>query len=331
MQRRTLVITLGLIVLVALQVVTAFADPLPGETLKFLNSPLMVSPTNPYPGHDEISTVYPTAVAPGYTGQYMADDFADKFNTPVVHVQWWGSYLQGFAGTGVKDFLVAFESDVPAGPNGEPSHPGNILSAQIVTLGQLAPGSGTFTETPLPNPGSPDGGTLYQYNAELQVPFAEKADTVYWLKIVAIVNPATDGQIAWGWHDRDWTVPNVLASTAPAVVPGEHVAGVVPPGLTVNHFQDDAVAGTIGINGLATPPVAGPISPSLIDQAIGTPQNYILPYDGPPGVAGQLPGIDSFSKDLAFALYTRVPEPSSIVLCLLGALGLVALSRPRGK
>ena len=53
----------------------------------------------PFPGHDELSTatLAPT-VPPGnqllYQGQYMADDFADHFTTPVVHVRWWGSYLQ---------------------------------------------------------------------------------------------------------------------------------------------------------------------------------------------------------------------------------------------
>ncbi|HEY4309816.1 MAG TPA: PEP-CTERM sorting domain-containing protein [Pirellulales bacterium] len=256
----------------------------------------------------------------------MADDFADKFNTPVVHVQWWGSYLQGFTGTGVKEFLISFESDVPAGPNGNFSHPGQVLSSQIVTLGALAPASGTFTEAAIPNPGSPDGNTLYQYNSELKVPFAEQANTVYWLKIVAIVNPSTDGQISWGWHDRDWSIPNALASGPPAVSPGEHVAGVLPSGLTVNHFQDDAVAGAMNLQPFTTP-VPGPIDSGLVFQQLGTPQNYVAPFDGPASVPGQVPGIDTFSKDLAFALYTRVPEPTSAIMLIVGVAGLMALRR----
>ena len=44
-----------------------------------------------------------------YQGQYMADDFADHFTTPVVHVRWWGSYLQNSRSTfdGVKQFLAS--------------------------------------------------------------------------------------------------------------------------------------------------------------------------------------------------------------------------------
>jgi hypothetical protein len=178
----------------------------------------------------------------------------------------------------------------------------------------------------MPNPGSPDGGTLYQYDAELKAPFAEQANTVYWLKIVAIVNPSTDGQIIWGWHDRDWTVPNLLASTPPAVTPGEGPVGIVSSGLTVNHFQDDAVAGTMTLGPIPSL-ISGPIDPALVIQQLGTPQHYIVPFDGPAASPGAANGIDSFSKDLAFALYTRVPEPSSIVMLFVGAVGLIAARR----
>ena len=268
MKSFALSLTVGLVAVVALQSGSVFAQGLPGETLKFDNEPLVATPVGGFPGHDEISTVYPLATAPGYSGQYMADDFADKFSTPVVNVQWWGSYLEGVAGTGVKQFLVTFESDVPAGPNGDFSHPGQVLSSQIVTLVRVAPGSGTFTETGMPNPGSPDGGTLYQYDAELKAPFAEQANTVYWMKIVAIVNPSTDGQILWGWHDRDWSIPNALASTPPAVTPGEGPVGIVSSGLTVNHFQDDAVAGTMTLGPIPSL-ASGPIDPCARHPAIG--------------------------------------------------------------
>ena len=113
---------------------------------------------------------------------------------------------------------------------------------QVVTNGTVSPGSGTFTETFV------NGGVqehLFQYNAELALPFQEQANTVYWLKIVALVDPATEGGIKWGWHDRDWSQTSTLFS--PAVVPGERVVGTVPnaAGQPVNvwHFQDDAVSG----------------------------------------------------------------------------------------
>src|SRR5262249_53231381 len=137
-----------------------------------------------------------------WQGNFMADDFADRFASPVTHVRWWGSYMNQAGGTGtVKQFLIAFESDGPANGTVSASHPGVVLSSQIVTLGALAPGSGTFTEGVVPGATpNPTDGALFQYNSELTLPFAEQPNTVYWLKIVALVDPARDGNISWGWH-----------------------------------------------------------------------------------------------------------------------------------
>ena len=327
------------------------ADPLQGEILKFQNLPLTggVSVLNPYagpylntngfpiptaatvgapfPGHDEASTAYSTTAAPTtWNGQYMADDFADKFTTPVVHVRWWGSYMNGQppAGGGVHEFLISFESDVPAsgtGTNFVPSHPGSPLLNQIVTLGALLPGSGTFTEALVPGATpNPTDGPLYQYNAELNLgkSFQEVPNTVYWLKIVALADP-TQANLVWGWHDRDWSIANALASVPPAppgVSPGEGVIGALPSGGSVHHFQDDAVSGSVLIT-----PGSSSIMP-IVQQTGFTPHNYIDGIDGPTGIA-------QFSKDLAFELYT-VPEPASVLLFSLGALTLAAtLARRR--
>src|SRR5262249_1156631 len=116
-----------------------------------------------------------------------------------------------------------------------------------------------------------------------------------------LVDPQRDGPIAWGWHDRDWSIPDPLASTPPAVVPGEGIvgaAGPIPPlggTLPVWHFQDDAVTGAVSV-------FIDPSMPKMpsIQQTIGSPTHYVPPFDGP-SVIGQ------FSKDLAFELYTRVP------------------------
>src|SRR4029079_5908601 len=82
---------------------TSRGDPLPGEdTLKFSQRPMIATPLGPpgtgpvYFGHDELSTMFgvaPTPTAPPYQGRFMADDFADKFDRPVLHVKWWGSSL----------------------------------------------------------------------------------------------------------------------------------------------------------------------------------------------------------------------------------------------
>ena len=131
------------------------ADPLSGEVPKFDQQPLVQTAIAGalYFGHDELSTAYGvgTAASPplNYQGRFMADDFADKVSTPVFHLSWWGSYINDTAPTPqahVQKFLVAFESDVPATP-GNFSHPGTVLDYDIVTLGGLTPGSGTFTES----------------------------------------------------------------------------------------------------------------------------------------------------------------------------------------
>src|SRR5882724_9239071 len=107
---------------------TAHADPLPGEVLKFQQVPLNTTIVGPaiYNGHDSPSTGYPfvnSQGTPGYQGPFFADDFSDKVSTPVVHVKWWGSYINNPNNTPVNQFLVSFETDVAAQP-GAPSHPG---------------------------------------------------------------------------------------------------------------------------------------------------------------------------------------------------------------
>ncbi|RIK77381.1 MAG: hypothetical protein DCC68_17460 [Planctomycetota bacterium] len=283
--------------------------------MKFRQAPMIATPIPPVPGaltyfgHDELSTAYGSSIQGPYQGRFMADDFADRFDTPVVHLRWWGSYMgqEHIYGTGVKRFYIGFESDVPVGPDNPFSHPGTPLLEQFVTKGPLAPGSGTFTETLIRPPDPLIGEALYEYNAELTCPFPERPDTVYWLKVVALVNPQEDGAIEWGWHNRDYTVPNPLASTAPAVVPGEAIAGFLPtvPPTPVWHFQDDAVQGSI-VTVFTAPCQAN------TDQFAMAPQNYVVELDGPPP-------IDEFSKDLAFELYT-IPEPPTGILALVGTL-----------
>src|SRR6185503_9183596 len=92
------------VAIVALAVSAVFAsltqaDPLPGEILKFSQQPMVNTAIQGqiYFGHDELSTAYGVGNAANpptsYRGTFMADDFADTFNTPVVHLTWWGSYM----------------------------------------------------------------------------------------------------------------------------------------------------------------------------------------------------------------------------------------------
>ncbi len=135
--RTRISIALAVVAATLLIASTATADPLPGrDLLKFSQKPMDGTPiTSPngtvqrFWGHDELSTAYsqigPAGPTP-YRGTFMADDFADKFSTPIVHVKWWGSYLNNFVSPNfpVDKFLISIEEDVPVGPNNPFSHPG---------------------------------------------------------------------------------------------------------------------------------------------------------------------------------------------------------------
>lgn len=320
------------------------ADPLPGrDLLKFSQQPMNMTTivnsagnVNVYQGHDELSTAYGfgNAAQPplDYSGRFMADDFADKLSSPVVHVKWWGSYRNDFINPQmpVNRFLIAFESDVPAGPAPSFSTPGQVLQFDVVTKGPLAPGSGTYTEKIIRGPDPILGESLLEYNAELHVnrAFFEQKDTVYWLKIAALVdappgitftpNAPPPFVTQWGWHNRDYTIQDTLASPVP--VPGEFIEGVVD-GTKVWHFQDDAVQGDMRFLPFAPSPI--------IFQNNMSPQLYMDFIDGPPSGIPGTTGIGQLSKDLAFQLYTMVPEPSVCLLALCGVFGVSLARRPR--
>ncbi|HEX2474606.1 MAG TPA: hypothetical protein VHK01_07670 [Lacipirellulaceae bacterium] len=338
-ERRTL-LTLALVAMSLQVVTTAVADPLPGrDVLKFSQKPLDGRPlfsadgTRPrFWGHDELSTAYSQVTPNGptpYRGIFMADDFADKFSTPVVHVKWWGSYLNNFVNPAlpVDKFLISFERDVPASTANPFSRPGEPLLNQIVKRGPLAPGSGTFTEKPISGGGPPLNETLYEYNAELHLDkaFFQDPNTVYWLKIVAMVDvpaginldPANPPTFVtrWGWHNRDYWVQNPLAS--PAVEPGEEPAALDIENGFIWHFQDDAVTVRVAIDHLSTP--MGSIMPR-VEQGEFRPTRYVGGVDG-------FPYIADFSKDLAFELFT-VPEPAAFMLI---AISLASVAVPRRR
>jgi hypothetical protein len=325
---------------------SAAGDPIDGrDVLKFSQKP-MINTTivgggaiGVFHGHDELSTAWGVPGATGapplvYQGTFMADDFADHFSSPVVHVKWWGSYLNrptSLPDPRVRQFLISFEEDVPVGPNNPLpfSHPGDPLLNQIVSLdadGVFKPGEGTFTEAVIPGSTSVDG-PIFEYNAELHLDkaFFQKAETVYWLKIVAldeIANPNVPlpARLQWGWHNRDYTIMDPLASTpASGVVPGEHIQGFLPAAggdIPIWHFQDDSVSGSLAV--IIDPSM--PIMPR-VEQTGYVPQRY-QPSDGPENL------IVQYSKDLAFELYT-VPEPATCALMGLAMVGIFGLHRQR--
>ncbi|MDH4203739.1 MAG: GEVED domain-containing protein, partial [Phycisphaerae bacterium] len=330
-------------------------SPPPNLKVKFQQLPLdgLTIEQTPYYGHDELSTAY-KSTDPGtlFEGCYMADDFADLEHSPVIKVKWWGSYIENEIMEPVDRFLIAFEGDIPA--QGHPddadyvaSHPAEPILTQFVHRAAALPlNPGEFSETYLNAGGPPCNEALYEYEAVLENPFGQDPNTVYWIKIVAIIdNAAAWGRLnaavqnsglglceflklpyasgdpnqiqfglqtpvtRWGWHNRDYTQVDPYASTPPAVNPGEHNPRVyvttLPaiPGLAdtdVWHFQDDAVSGDIVIDE-AAPEMPAVNQPTWQEEFY----QYTLPYcQGSQGVDGP-EGIDAYSKDLAFELWTN--------------------------
>ena len=174
------------------------------------------------------------------------------------------------------------------------------------------------------------GEALYRYNAELALPFNQAPDTVYWLKIAALVDvPQPIALVAdsAGRHAMGLAQPRLhhqrsAGVDAPTVNPGEFIDGTVPgTNIPIWHFQDDAVTGILDYT-----PVHAERS-ELINQFNMSPANYqfvnsngVGPIDGPAG-------IELHSKDLAFRLYTQVPEPASCALVVIAMTGLFAIRR----
>jgi len=350
--KRNLTCLLAAMAISALLAATAMADPLPGrDRLKFSQQPMDQTQIlgQVYFGHDELSTAYapilPAPSAPLYRGRFMADDFADTLTTPVVHVKWWGSYMNNTEVFGpINKFLIAFESDVP---NPNPlgfsyPDPAGPIHSQIVTLtaNPLTTQSGLFTEKKISFGGPPLMEDLYEYNAELAIPFPQQANTVHWLKIVALVDHAPTIQPGpgaplpqWGWHNRDYTQqnPSLYVAGPPLVSPGENQQGNAAFG-PIWHFQDDAVSGDVNVNTFIDPNGVQQIQSVVQFLPTFQPENYIDNLDGPgnnliPGFQG----ISQFSKDLAFELYTQIPEPASLALMAAGFAGAVACQRRMRK
>ena len=343
-----------IIALTAMLLVVLAAFQANAEIVKFQQLPLdgidVGGDLRMYFGHDEVSTAYTTyeyeaePIPIGYKGCFMADDFADLVDDPVIRIKWWGSYIENYNDPEVHRFLIAWETDVPYDPDNNVyySHPGQVIQSEIVTVtsGKLQPGF--FTETLYSSGGYPCYENLYEYEAILNVPFPQQPNTVYWLKIVALIdvdpakmqlleaclgaagitlcdymnmpieqqmqlcdigNPIT----RWGWHNRDYTINDPYASVNLPTYPGGEVnRGPIfdPTGMQLDvwHFQDDAVSGNIYIDTLQKEPVI--TQDGYKEQYYVYDWQFCTDWAGTP--LGDVDGpndIKYFSKDLAFILY----------------------------
>ena len=105
-----------------------------------------------------------TDVASTNGSHVAADDFLCNSSQSITGVHWWGSYLtpSGQA-LPINGFSISFYSNVPAGPTGGFSHPGDLLYQSYVnnTRGETLYGYSANAKT-----------DIYQYDAILSSPFA---------------------------------------------------------------------------------------------------------------------------------------------------------------
>jgi hypothetical protein len=248
----------------------------------------------PYPGHDQSSTIYPFS---GVTSAEVLDDFELSTSRKVTSITWWGAPLQPQSADHPHTFGLTVYDNVPASGN-VPAHPGNIAAnADFAAPGFSNFGTPLYSSIPVNDPGSPEG-QLTEYSGTLEFGWQFQANTIYWITIYSYADASEQG-LSWGWHTRDYTIPNTLA-------PGDALAGNVG-GLPLYQGGFGALSQAyLGIPPTGIPEPQG--SPTAINYAAGT--------DGPAG-------IQAFGMDMAFALY-GVPEPSTFILAALGGLALLA-------
>jgi hypothetical protein len=123
----------------------------------------------------------------GMLASEFADDFPCENGEPIMGLVWWGSYPGPYGSEyRVRNFIIRFYEDVPAGVDRTYSHPGELLYEKPVL---------DFTEQYLFT--TPDGEDVYQYQGWLPEPFPQERGKIYWLSIVAVL----DLPGVWGWHE----------------------------------------------------------------------------------------------------------------------------------
>lgn len=153
--------------------------------------------------------VYSTIGLADYPQICLADDWQCSETGPVDEIHFWGSWKNGIEGN-ILGFTIAIHADIPADPPTVPySRPGEILWERTITSfltvhiesetyqGWYNP----YDETIIYD----DHTDYYQYNIiDIDDPFIQEVDTIYWLRVSAIVEEDPTGlQPLWGWKSSE--------------------------------------------------------------------------------------------------------------------------------
>jgi hypothetical protein len=139
--------------------------------------------------------------------QIVADDWVCTNGAPVSDIHWWGSFL-GWTRPNVPPqlpiaFHIAFWTDVPASPPGEPfSHPGRVIHQVICT--NVVPRFAGWDVDPR-QADCPEAETCFKWDCFLDPNewFKQPDGTnIFWISIAAIYPTGTQPQFPWGWKTR---------------------------------------------------------------------------------------------------------------------------------
>lgn len=196
----------------------------------------------------------------------IADDFRDPFNTPVLTVRWWGSYVGPtfgpgptgpvpIFGPGSEDgYLISFFKDIPADPaGGVPfSRPGALLGSYAMSFEKVWVEPTSYIGW--------DQHPIYEYKANLMdahldhpseyagpMGFNQKAGEIYWISIVAEVGHKLELVVdATGVPQWVATPTGKFAAPNPENPEGHYWGWHTSP----IHFNDVATMGHLSMPGM---------------------------------------------------------------------------------
>jgi hypothetical protein len=194
----------------------AAGDWFPGDPYK------MHFPQLPDPMGWDVNATYP---------KVLADDWECTESGPVTDIHFWGSWADDIPGQ-IISVHVSIHTNVPAGPDFQFSHPGDLLWERdfdpslfaVVAYGEgdegwFDPNTGQYLE---------HNHMLYhQINiTDIRDPFYQEVGGIYWLDVSVMVESPAGALAMWGWKtSQDHFMDDAVWSDVPT--PGRSVDGAL--------------------------------------------------------------------------------------------------------